>query len=178
MEVPNNEEAEASIPNKMLLSGTATHALRRKAAKRTETCHKIKMKISQQQRKKSRLDPIIKRTAAVTNYDVMEIFSDSDDEKPKAIVNSLLGKKRKRTPIATSTAEAAITTASRSGRWTTDEDNKLKDAVQMHGGKDWAAIAALIPCRTLLQCTKRWHYLMKRFRVEREFSAIIEGINA
>jgi hypothetical protein len=45
----------------------------------------------------------------------------------------------------------------RSGRWTEDEDSKLKDAVQMHGGKDWAATAALIPGRSKEQCWKRWH---------------------
>jgi myb proto-oncogene protein len=42
------------------------------------------------------------------------------------------------------------------GRWTAVEDIKLKDAVQTHGGKDWAAIAALVPGRTKLQCRMRW----------------------
>jgi predicted PP-loop superfamily ATPase len=48
-------------------------------------------------------------------------------------------------------------TAGRAGAWTEDEDNKLKVAVQMHGGKDWAAIAALVPGRTKDQCSHRWH---------------------
>jgi hypothetical protein len=43
------------------------------------------------------------------------------------------------------------------GKWTEDEDTKLKDSVQMHGGKDWAAISALIPGRTKIQCRNRWH---------------------
>jgi hypothetical protein len=47
------------------------------------------------------------------------------------------------------------------GRWTEDEDNKLEDAVQMHGGKDWASITALLPGRTKYQCTSRWHYALK-----------------
>jgi hypothetical protein len=38
-----------------------------------------------------------------------------------------------------------------------DEDVKLKDSVQAHGGKDWAAIAALVPGRTRPQCRSRWH---------------------
>jgi hypothetical protein len=45
----------------------------------------------------------------------------------------------------------------RAGSWTADEDKKLKDAVLTHGGKDWAAVAALIPGRTRNQCSSRWH---------------------
>jgi hypothetical protein len=44
----------------------------------------------------------------------------------------------------------------RAGKWTADENIKLKDAVQTHGGKDWAAIAALVPGRTKMQCRDRW----------------------
>jgi hypothetical protein len=44
----------------------------------------------------------------------------------------------------------------RTGKWTPDEDDKLKDAVQMHDGKDWAAISALVPSRTKIQCRARW----------------------
>jgi hypothetical protein len=44
----------------------------------------------------------------------------------------------------------------RRGKWTVDEDKKLKDA---HGGKDWAAIAALVPHRTRSQCTNRWYIM-------------------
>jgi hypothetical protein len=36
----------------------------------------------------------------------------------------------------------------RPGTWTKDEDIKLTDAVQTHGGKNWASIAALVPGRT------------------------------
>jgi myb proto-oncogene protein len=41
-------------------------------------------------------------------------------------------------------------------RWVEDEDNKLKDAVQTHGGKNWVEIAALVSGRTKSQCRKRW----------------------
>jgi myb proto-oncogene protein len=44
----------------------------------------------------------------------------------------------------------------RSGPWTEDADVKLKDAVQMYGGKDWVAIAALVPGRMKRQCCNRW----------------------
>jgi hypothetical protein len=41
--------------------------------------------------------------------------------------------------------------------WTVDEDTKLKDAIQRHGGKNWDAIAASVPGRTRMQCQNRWH---------------------
>jgi hypothetical protein len=47
-------------------------------------------------------------------------------------------------------------TSAHMDRWTTDEDTKLKDAVQMHNGKNWDAIAALIPGRTSRKCWHRW----------------------
>jgi myb proto-oncogene protein len=48
-------------------------------------------------------------------------------------------------------------TPGRKGEWTPDEDEKLKDAVQMQGGKNWEAIARLVPDRTKVQCRNRWH---------------------
>jgi hypothetical protein len=45
----------------------------------------------------------------------------------------------------------------RKGEWTTDEDIKLKDAVEKHNGKNWEATAALVPGRTKQQCSARWH---------------------
>jgi hypothetical protein len=48
-------------------------------------------------------------------------------------------------------------TNGRTGKWSEDEDSKLKDAVQMHGGKNWFAISALVPGRTKIQCRNRWH---------------------
>jgi hypothetical protein len=48
----------------------------------------------------------------------------------------------------------------RTGKWTEDEDLKLKGAVETHGGKDWGAIAALVPGRTKIQCRNRWNYVL------------------
>jgi hypothetical protein len=45
----------------------------------------------------------------------------------------------------------------RTGDWTKDEDTKLKLSVKIHGGKNWNAIAALVPGRSLRQCSTRWH---------------------
>jgi myb proto-oncogene protein len=49
----------------------------------------------------------------------------------------------------------------RTGEWSEDEDRKLQDAVQAHGGKNWGGIAALVPNRTISQCTGRWHSFLK-----------------
>jgi hypothetical protein len=51
--------------------------------------------------------------------------------------------------------------AGRTGKWTADEDDKLEDSVQMHGGKDWAGIAALVPGRVESQCRSRWQSLRR-----------------
>jgi hypothetical protein len=48
------------------------------------------------------------------------------------------------------------------GKWSEEEDIKLKDAVQTHGGKDWVAIAKLVPRRTKKQCWSRWQKLLRR----------------
>jgi uncharacterized protein (DUF2237 family) len=45
----------------------------------------------------------------------------------------------------------------RTGKWEEDEDSKLKDAAKTHGDKNWAAIAALVPGRTKVQCLSRWY---------------------
>jgi hypothetical protein len=52
-------------------------------------------------------------------------------------------------------------TAGSTGAWTEDEDLKLKAAVQTHGGKNWASIAAKVG-RTEVQCCKRWGDAWKR----------------
>jgi myb proto-oncogene protein len=48
-------------------------------------------------------------------------------------------------------------TMARACQWTTDEDNKLKDGVRAHGSKNWKAIAAFVPSRTIEQCRNRWY---------------------
>jgi hypothetical protein len=48
----------------------------------------------------------------------------------------------------------------RAGKWVEDEDKKLKDAVQTHGGNNWAAVATLVPGRGEKQCWSRWHNVL------------------
>jgi hypothetical protein len=50
----------------------------------------------------------------------------------------------------------------RKGKFTADEESKLKDAVQTHSGKSWAAVAALVQGRTANQCRKRWNALARQ----------------
>jgi myb proto-oncogene protein len=50
----------------------------------------------------------------------------------------------------------------RMGSWRADEDDKLRDAVQTHGGKNWATIAALVPGRSQNQCYNRWYNALNR----------------
>jgi len=42
------------------------------------------------------------------------------------------------------------------GRWTVEEDKRLKLAVMVYGPKTWKKIAAFIPGRTEVQCRERW----------------------
>jgi snRNA-activating protein complex subunit 4 len=46
------------------------------------------------------------------------------------------------------------------GRWATDEDSKLKDAVEKYNGEDWPAISALVLGRPKQQCNKRWLHVL------------------
>jgi myb proto-oncogene protein len=58
-----------------------------------------------------------------------------------------------------------VRTTARKGKWTPDEDDKLKDAVRMHGvRKDWEAIARLVPGRTEIQCRNRWREYLEPSR--------------
>jgi hypothetical protein len=59
------------------------------------------------------------------------------------VPGQMLNSSREQTPV-------------RMGRWTMDEDDMLKIALKSHGGKNWVAIAALVPGRTEKQCCSRW----------------------
>jgi myb proto-oncogene protein len=54
-----------------------------------------------------------------------------------------------------------IDRAGRRIQWTVVEDSKLRESVQMHGGKNWERIAALVPGRTQKLCCTRWHNILK-----------------
>jgi hypothetical protein len=47
-------------------------------------------------------------------------------------------------------------TTALAGKWTADEDKKLKDSVREHDGKNWEKVAASVIGRTKAQCHSRW----------------------
>ncbi|KAL2478914.1 uncharacterized protein Fot_47928 [Forsythia ovata] len=47
-------------------------------------------------------------------------------------------------------------TRKRVGRWTADEDKRLKVAVTIFGPKTWKKVAKFVPGRTQAQCRERW----------------------
>eukprot|EP00824_Muranothrix_gubernata_P015928 TRINITY_DN33210_c0_g1_i1.p1 TRINITY_DN33210_c0_g1~~TRINITY_DN33210_c0_g1_i1.p1 ORF type:complete len:335 (+),score=41.44 TRINITY_DN33210_c0_g1_i1:130-1005(+) len=56
------------------------------------------------------------------------------------------------------------------GRWTAEEDEKLRHAVQFHNAKNWRKIAECLNGRTDLQCLHRWHKALKPGLVKRPWS--------
>jgi hypothetical protein len=114
---------------------------------------------------RSALDPSIDRTTGRTGT-----WKDDEDIKLKdavrrhgdknwvaiaALVPNRTRKqcnKRWRTALDPSIA----LTGGSTGPWTTGEIIRLKGAIQKHGGKNWGAIAALVPGRTKMQCCNRW----------------------
>jgi hypothetical protein len=47
------------------------------------------------------------------------------------------------------------------GKWTEQEDEILKTAVEAHGGKNWKKIADHLPGRSDVQCLHRWQKVLK-----------------
>jgi hypothetical protein len=124
------DQAEASIPTEHVINGpdlNRTFTVRRKWTKRALPWN---------------------LTARALNL-VPPPPQDEDIREPK--------RPRLEKASPTSTDEAIERASVRVGNWTAVEDVKLKDAVKTHGGKNWVAIAALVPGRTRRQCSDRWH---------------------
>ena len=47
------------------------------------------------------------------------------------------------------------------GRWTKDEDELLRKAVDELGEKQWRAVSQRVPGRTTIQCLHRWNKILK-----------------
>jgi hypothetical protein len=58
-------------------------------------------------------------------------------------------------PVTTDGGTDGGTEGGYKGKWTPEEDAKLNEAVEKLG-KDWIAVAALVPDRTKRQCRSRW----------------------
>ncbi|GAN10322.1 homeodomain-like protein [Mucor ambiguus] len=62
-------------------------------------------------------------------------------------------------PIVTTTRSHSVKRNKRPStysRWTLEEDELLRQAVQLHGPHKWSLIASHVPNRTPMQCSTRW----------------------
>eukprot|EP00559_Dactyliosolen_fragilissimus_P006567 CAMPEP_0184864258 /NCGR_PEP_ID=MMETSP0580-20130426/14302_1 /TAXON_ID=1118495 /ORGANISM="Dactyliosolen fragilissimus" /LENGTH=635 /DNA_ID=CAMNT_0027362967 /DNA_START=13 /DNA_END=1917 /DNA_ORIENTATION=+ len=56
-------------------------------------------------------------------------------------------------------------------KWSTDEDEALRIAVEEHGAKNWKLISKRIPDRTEVQCLHRWNKVLKPSLVKGPWTA-------
>jgi hypothetical protein len=47
------------------------------------------------------------------------------------------------------------------GKWTANEDETLRNAVQTHGGRNWKRISEFLEGRTDVQCLHRWQKVLR-----------------
>lgn len=47
------------------------------------------------------------------------------------------------------------------GKWTAEEDETLREAVQRHGGRNWKRISDCLEGRTDVQCLHRWQKVLR-----------------
>lgn len=47
------------------------------------------------------------------------------------------------------------------GKWTQEEDETLREAVQRHGGRNWKRISDCLEGRTDVQCLHRWQKVLR-----------------
>lgn len=52
------------------------------------------------------------------------------------------------------------------GIWTSEEDSRLRDAIQLHGSGHWSAVAACVRTRTDNQCWRRYKQLYMKSNEE------------
>ncbi|XP_030455408.2 LOW QUALITY PROTEIN: uncharacterized protein LOC115676605 [Syzygium oleosum] len=81
----------------------------------------------------------------------VEIFGESDWQ---AVASALEG--RTGTQCSNRWKKTLHPARQRVGRWTADEDKRLRVAVKLFGPKNWMKIADFVPGRTQVQCRERW----------------------
>ena len=47
------------------------------------------------------------------------------------------------------------------GKWSVEEDNNLRNAVEQHSAKNWKKISEMLQGRTDVQCLHRWQKVLK-----------------
>ncbi|XVF12614.1 hypothetical protein REPUB_Repub08aG0134200 [Reevesia pubescens] len=81
----------------------------------------------------------------------VEVFGECDWQ---SVASALKG--RTGTQCSNRWKKSLHPTRLRVGRWTCDEDKRLKVAVMLFGPKNWRKIAEVVPGRTQVQCRERW----------------------
>ncbi|OQS07558.1 myb-like DNA-binding protein [Thraustotheca clavata] len=77
-------------------------------------------------------------------------------------MNSILSQKRHLNDTGSSYDEVyTVPSSGGKGKWTDEEDNALRRAVELNGNENWKAIADLVPGRNHSQCLQRWNKVLK-----------------
>jgi hypothetical protein len=160
------EDALASIPTEYernVASMNPTITVRRKAAKRS-----LPWKLAADEIQLALSSPQDEDTRATKRPRLEELFPTSTDE---AATNTTSDAVAVALPSSDATADHTDSdpvtgtqpnsrTTGATGHWTLVEDAKLTGAVtntsKKKNGNNWAAIAALVPGRTNIQCKNRW----------------------
>lgn len=82
---------------------------------------------------------------------ITEDEPDDDDDELSGTTEDIKGGRGKK-------STASLT----GGKWTTEEDNLLREIVEKHGAKSWKKVASLLgSTRTDVQCLHRWNKVLK-----------------
>jgi hypothetical protein len=174
MQNPSDHQAEVSIPAETVRDGpnlnrrwtrTTVHAMRRKAAKRSESWYQDTVApLFTPARKKQRLDEPLLPPPLTTDEAASKAASlDSSVGLPPPPTVTSDDDDSNADPVTDTPSNAGAT-----GYWTSDEDALLTSAFtktckrkwRKAYVRDWNAVAALVPGRTRQQCWNRWKYVL------------------
>ena len=62
---------------------------------------------------------------------------------------------------SSSTAYDSSSPALKGGKWTQEEDDRLRRAVEYYGEKHWRLVSAEVGIRSSIQCLHRWSKILK-----------------
>ena len=117
------------------------------------------------ERTSARSKPIVKRKSGVnpkSDESNRDKSTASSNMKPEGKVMSKPMSSSKRAAAGTSSTHTGGTKRRASmGKWTEEEDDLLRAAVEDHGGKNWKKIASRLPGRSDVQCLHRWQKVLK-----------------
>ncbi|KAK3848197.1 MAG: hypothetical protein J3R72DRAFT_361527, partial [Linnemannia gamsii] len=106
------------------------------------------------------------------------------DEKSRQMIESMLAEeefysgrpsKMPSTPNARLNAISSVDLPSHNTRWTTEEDDRLREGIRLHGYGNWKAIAAVVATRNPLQVKNHARHLAASDRVrQRSFKPLLK----